>query len=220
MSRGAIAACAALLLLAGCNREGAQQQERAAGNAQGEPEPETVDIPQTVTAVAPGTTPMADRVAVLGFLNKRNGISRDLTLKPGQAVRVGGAVVRLRACETSAPWEVQKLTGAFVQLDVRNPQGQVERVFSGWLYKETPSLNVVEHPIYDVTPKSCAMTHPEADESTVRAGSPASNRSSAPNSAAPPRRRSSPAPSAPAAEPKAPPPAAVSPESAEAKDVR
>ena len=45
-------------------------------------EPRTVDIPQTVTAVAPGTTPMAQRVAVLGLLNKRNGIVRDLTLKP------------------------------------------------------------------------------------------------------------------------------------------
>ena len=55
---------------------------------------------------------------------------------------------------------MQRLTGAFVQLDVRNPQGRYQRVFSGWLYKETPWLNVVEHPIYDVWPKSCAMTHP------------------------------------------------------------
>jgi hypothetical protein len=34
-------------------------------------------MPQTVTRLAPGTTPMAERVAVLGLLNKRNGISRD-----------------------------------------------------------------------------------------------------------------------------------------------
>ncbi len=124
---------------------------------------------------------MAERVAVIGLLNKRNGISRDLTLRPGQAGRVGDVIVRLRACETTAPWEVQRLTGAFVQLDVRNPQGRYERVFSGWLYKETPSLNVVEHPIYDVWPKSCTMTHPEGAEP---AGRPANNRSSAPNSTA------------------------------------
>lgn len=142
----------------------------------------TVDIPQTVTAVAPGTTPMADRIAVIGLLNKRNGISRDLTMQPGQAFRIDDVIVRLRACETTAPWEEQKLTGAFIQLDVRNPQDQFQRVFSGWLYKETPSLNVVENAIYDVWPKSCAMTHPEAGASTVRAGSAASNRSRAPNS--------------------------------------
>lgn len=157
---------------------------------------ETVDVPQTVTEVPAGTTPMPQRVAVLGLLNKRNGISRELTLRPGQAGRVGDVIVRLRACETTAPWEVQRLTGAFVQLDVRNPQGRFERVFSGWLYAETPSLNVVEHPIYDVWPKSCAMTHPGGAEAEDR---PASNRSRAPNSTASPAtagERSDPAPNA------------------------
>lgn len=176
----------ALLALAGCNRGDIPQPKQTA-KVEAEPEPETVDIPQTVTDVAPGTTPMPQRVAVIGLLNKRNGLSRDLQMRPGQALRVGDVIVRLRACETTAPWEVQKLTGAFVQLDVRNPQGQFQRAFSGWLYKESPSLNVVEHPIYDVWPKSCAMTHPAAGESTVRAGSDESSRSRAPNSGAPSR---------------------------------
>jgi hypothetical protein len=193
-------ALAGLAALAGCGGGGGRQPTR---NGQAEAQPETVDIPQTVIAVAPGTTPMAQRVAVLGLLNKRNGISRDLEMKPGQAMRVGDVVVRLRACETAAPWEAQRLTGAFVQLDVRNPDGRFQRVFSGWLYKETPSLNVVEHPVYDVWPKSCAMTHPDAGESTVRAGSAASSRSRAPNSA--------PAAS-PAAEPSAPPAPSGAPE--------
>jgi hypothetical protein len=51
------------------------------------------------TSVEPGVTPMADRVAVIGLLNKRNGIVRDLTMRPGQAVRVKDAIVRLLACE-------------------------------------------------------------------------------------------------------------------------
>jgi hypothetical protein len=152
--------------------------------------------------VAAKETPMNQRVAVLGLLNKRNGVSRDLTLKPGQAVRVGDVIVRLRACETTAPWEVEKLTGAFVQVDVLGFDKQWRRVFSGWLYKESPSLNVVEHPIYDVWPKSCAMTRPEIGPDTVRvssssssAGTPA-KRSSAPNSAPTPTPSPSPSPSA------------------------
>jgi hypothetical protein len=176
-----LAPLAVLAALAACNPKGAPERQ---GNGQATAEAQTVDIPQTVTSEAPGTTPMAQRVAVIGLLNKRNGIERDLTLKPGQALRVGDVIVRLRACETTAPWEIQQLTGAFVQLDVADPKGAFHRVFSGWLYKETPSLNVVEHPIYDVWPKSCAMTHPDAGPSTVRVGSAASNRSSAPNSAA------------------------------------
>jgi hypothetical protein len=174
-----------LLVLAGALALGACNSgipERQPKKAETEAEPETVDIPQNVTALAPGTTPMNERVAVVGLLNKRNGLQRDLTLKPGQAVRAGDVIVRLRACETTAPWEIQRLTGTFVQLDVRNPQGQFQRVFSGWLYKETPSLNMVEHPVYDVWAKSCAMTHPGAAAPADEEDS-TSKRSSAPKSA-------------------------------------
>lgn len=198
MTRVPFLACLiGLTVLAGCNR-GDVPEGQAGRKVEAEPEPETVDIPQTVTEIAPGTTPMAERVAVIGLLNKRNGISRDLTLKPGQAVRAGDVIVRLRACETTAPWEIQSLTGAFVQLDVRNARNQFRRVFSGWLYKETPSLNVVEHPIYDVWPKSCAMKHPVEGGSAKREGSAASSRSSAPNSAPPSPAAPAPAPAAPA----------------------
>jgi hypothetical protein len=150
-------------------------------------------------------TPMADRVAVLGLLNKRNGEERDLTLKPGQAVRVGDVVVRLRACETTAPWEAEPLTGAFVQVDTQGRDTRWRRVFSGWLYKESPSLNVVEHPIYDVWPKSCAMTHPDIGPDTVLATSvgagdaPRSIAKKSPEAdagAAPPAAAATPAPSA------------------------
>jgi hypothetical protein len=181
---------ALLLALPACGDK--TEGRKAQGNVQAAAadEPETVDIPQTVTAVAPGTTPMTERVAVLGLLNKRNGIKREIKLKPGQAIRAGDVIVRLRACETAAPWEVQKLTGTFVQLDVRNPQDQFQRVFSGWLYKETPSLNVVEHPVYDVWPRSCEMTHPAAAGEAAPA--PASSRSKASNSGASPRAKSAP----------------------------
>jgi hypothetical protein len=217
MSRAAAGAGLALVAaLAACG--GPQGAPERQGNGQASAEAQTIDIPQTVTAVAPGTTPMYDRVAVIGLLNKRNGIERDLTLKPGQALRVGDVIVRLRACETSAPWEIQQLTGAFVQLDVADPKGAFHRVFSGWLYKETPSLNVVEHPVYDVWPKSCAMTHPEAGPSTVRAGSAASSRSSAPNSAAVGRPKAgsgTPAPATPA-----PAPSGAPADSASANSIR
>ena len=107
-----------------------------------------------------GVTPMAQRVAVLGILNKRNSIVKEVALHPGQAARWKDLIVRLRACETTAPWEQEKLTGAFVQVDVQGTEKNWRRVFSGWLYKESPSLNVVEHPVYDVWPKSCQMTYP------------------------------------------------------------
>ncbi len=140
---------------------------------------ESVDGAQA--ALPSGGTPMAERVAVIGLLNKRNGVSRDLTLKPGQAVRVGDVVVRLRACEKTASWEPEPLTGAFVQLDVRGADQRWRRAFSGWLYKERPALNVVLHPVYDVWTKSCTMSWPETGPDTVPASLPgaAPKRSSA-----------------------------------------
>src|SRR3546814_4309077 len=41
----------------------------------------------------PGT-PMAERVAAIGLLHKRNGLTRDLTLKPGEALRVNNVMDR------------------------------------------------------------------------------------------------------------------------------
>ena len=124
--------------------------------------------------VATGTetlgTPMAERVAVLGLLNKRNGQTRDIELKPGEAIRFGKVVVRVRACEKTAPWETHPDQGAFVQLIVNErPPGttQSERwrqVFSGWLFKENPAANVVEHAIYDVWVKACKMSFPGEEE--------------------------------------------------------
>lgn len=202
VERRAIPLLASVLALAACAPQGAEQQ-----NEQNTEEIQTVDVPQTVTQLPAGTTPMAERVAVLRLLNKRNGQMREFSLRPGQAIPLGDVIVRLRACETTAPWEVQQLTGAFVQVDVRDPGTQTfRRVFSGWLYKETPGLNTVEHPIYDVWPMSCAMTHPGGGTPAPAAPRPASSRSSASNSTGP-------EPEAPAAvrpAPAAPPPSAES----------
>lgn len=135
-------------------------------------------------------TPMAERVAIVGLLNKRNGLTRDLTMRPGQALRVGAAIVRLRACEQSAPWENPPETGAFVQLDVQETRDKKwHRIFSGWLFKNRPDRNVVQHPIYDVWVKSCTMVWPETGPDTVKAsdnGTGASaRRSSASNATEP-----------------------------------
>jgi hypothetical protein len=142
---------------------------------------ETIEtVASSDVALPTGGTPMAQRVAVVGLLNKRNGVSRDVTLKPGQAVRVGDAIIRLRACEQTAPWEQDKLTGSFVQLDVRGSDRRWRRAFSGWLFKERPSLNVVQHPVYDVWTKSCTMSWPATGpDTTSLGGDERGNRSSA-----------------------------------------
>ncbi len=187
-----LAACA----LAACGH-GAQQQNASQSASRKAP---------ATAAGQGGVTPMAQRVAVVGILNKRNGIVQNVTLRPGQSARWKDAIVRLRACETTAPWEEEQLTGAFIQLDIRQPDKSWKRVFSGWVYKESPSLNPVQSPLYDVWPRSCAMTYP-AGPPAPNAPASSSNLSSAKKSggastagtSAPPKPAEAPATPAPSA---------------------
>lgn len=153
------------LLLAGCGGD-----DMPSGNRTGPVRIEGQKIRNGAASALSGT-PMNERVAVIGLLNKRNGITTDLTMKPGEALRVGDAIVRLQACETTAPWENVQETGAFVQLDVRSTaDNKWRRNFSGWLFKERPDRNVVQHPVYDVWVRSCTMSWPETGPDTVKLG--------------------------------------------------
>ena len=200
----------------------------AACNGSGEPDATATDIPQAVgtqstTAAVESEygTPVKDRVATLGLLNKRNNITQDIVLKSGEARRVGNVVVRLATCERTLPWERPAETGAFVQVFVEeradsDSQLAWRKVFSGWLFKNAPSLNVVEHPVYDVWVKDCAMKFPGEEDSPADAASASSAPKASGSASADPAPSASPAATAtpsPAA-PKAPAPKAPTPKAA------
>jgi hypothetical protein len=155
-------------LLAGCNREPAETAP---------PGEATAAAPMPAASGAAESdygTPVKDRVATLGFLNKRNNITQDIVLRSGEAKRIGNAIVRLSTCERTAPWEDPAETGAFVQLYVEERATTEQKltwhkVFSGWLFKNSPSLNVVQHPVYDVWIKDCAMKFPGEEDSPASA---------------------------------------------------
>lgn len=174
----------AALSLGACDRTPAT---KASGTGKAPQIAKSERVPQEVGGIE-GATPMEERVAVVGLLNKRNGLVRDLEMKPGESARVGRAIVRLRACEQTAPWEDPPETGAFVQLTVQDQRDDKwYRVFSGWIFRERPDRNVIQHPIYDVFVKSCAMTYPGGEpvaRSVPKAGTPAPKVSSAPQSPA------------------------------------
>lgn len=177
---GSLAALIAASLLAGCGPDDNRQAAKKVSVELKKAESLPAHIQMT-----DGVTPMDQRVAELGLLNKRNGLVQNLTMKPGEERRLGGVIVRLRACETAAPWENYPETGAFVQLVVENTRDKKwYRVFSGWIFRERPERNVIEHPIYDVFVKSCAMTYPGGEAVERALPKDAATVSSAPQSPA------------------------------------
>ena len=145
------------------------------------------EVPKSFTSPGANTkvveseygTPVKDRVATLGLLNKRNNLSQDVVLKVGEARRVGNVIVKLATCERSLPWENPPETGAFVQVFVEERERADQaltwhKVFSGWLFKNSPGLSVVQHSVYDVWVKDCAMKFPGEEDSPAAAASPSS----------------------------------------------
>jgi hypothetical protein len=132
---------------------------------------------------ARGLTPNAQRLVSIGAINKRTGQSRTFTLHPGETFDFAALRVTVRTCETTPPWE-QRLTGAFLLIDETMVNAPAKRVFSGWMFAESPSLHPLEHPRYDIWVKSCVMRFPETGPATVAAGraaAPSNGRAAAPS---------------------------------------
>jgi hypothetical protein len=201
MVSGGVKPVAALLLL-------------ALAACSGEPAPEVVatEVPKAVAgkgAAGPVVeseygTPVKDRIATIGLLNKRNNLTQDVVLKTGEARRIGNVVIKLATCERTLPWERPPETGAFVQVFVeerKDADSQLawRKVFSGWLFKNSPSLSVVEHPVYDVWVKDCAMKFPGEEALPKAAASPSSAAKPSGSPSAPPSQTPTPTPEAKAA---------------------
>ena len=136
------------------------------------PKPAATPAPKPAAALPPATgiTPNAEREVTIGAIDKRTGLTRSFVGKPGQMFSFGALSVRVRTCETTPPWE-QKLTGAFLLIDETIGRTAPKRIYSGWMFAESPSLHPLEHARYDIWVKSCTMRFPETGPATVVAGS-------------------------------------------------
>ena len=72
----------------------------------------------------------------------------------GETVQFGALQVTPRACYTRPPTETP-LTDGFVEVDEVTLQGEVRRIFTGWMFAASPGLHAVEHAIYDVWLTDC-----------------------------------------------------------------
>jgi hypothetical protein len=132
--------------------------------------------------------------AVFSGLDKITGRIITFDAAIGETVQFGALQVTARVCYTRPPTEATN-TDAFVQVDEVTLQGEVKRIFSGWMFAASPGLHAVEHPIYDVWLTDCASPVKVAEPAV--APTPAARATTRSRQAAPPRSQ----PAAPAVQP-------------------
>ncbi len=93
--------------------------------------------------------------AVFAGLDKITGRTISFDAAIGETVQFGALQVTARACYTRPPTEATN-TDAFVDVDEVTLQGEIKRIFTGWMFASSPGLHAVEHPIYDVWLTDCA----------------------------------------------------------------
>ena len=108
----------------------------------------------TATATVARADRIENQVAVFSALDKVTATIKKLEVPLGETVQFGSLKVTPRVCYTRPPTEQPKTT-TFVEVDEVQLDGAENRIFSGWMFAESPGLNAVEHPVFDVWLTDC-----------------------------------------------------------------
>ncbi len=172
-----------------------QRPQQAAPGAPGQkpaqaPPPQqqaSVPPPNNETIVEPPPNKIANPTAVFSGLDKITGRIITFDVAINETVRFGALEVTPRACYSRPPTE-QPTTDGFVEVDELTLQGEIKRIFSGWMFAASPGLNAVEHPIYDVWLTDCkGAPQPVAEAPVAVAPAPAPKPAPRPRPPAQPR---------------------------------
>lgn len=107
-----------------------------------------------VLAGTAGAEKLENEVAVFAALDKVTARISHLEVPIGETVRFGALTVTPRVCYTRPPTE-PPLTSAFVSVDEIKLNGEQQRIFTGWMFAQSPGLHAVEHPVFDVWLTDC-----------------------------------------------------------------
>lgn len=154
--------------------------------------------PTEAPALPDDENKIAQPFAVFSGLDKITGriISFDVAID--ETVQFGALQVTPRACYSRPP-TVAPLTDSFVEVDEITLDNKIRRIFSGWMFADSPGLHAVDHAVYDVWLTDCRSA---ADEKAKKSGAaePAAGSTapteavpSSPETAAPPPAKKAPA---------------------------
>jgi hypothetical protein len=164
------------------------------------------NVPQTPATLQPGdevvseppATKITNKKASFSGLDKITGRIINFDEDIGETVQFGALRVKTSACYTRPSTEAAN-TDAFVEVDEITLQGEVKRIFSGWMYAASPGLHGVEHPVYDIWLTDC-----KGPDQTIVSAAPEPPKAAPPPPAQkrpPPARQAAPRPPGPPPQP-------------------
>ena len=110
--------------------------------------------PPDEDVIGPTAKRIVHPTAHFSGLDKITGRIINFPVEIGETVQFGALQLTTRACY-SRPAEEAANTDAFVEVDEVTLQGEVKRIFTGWMFAGSPGLHAVEHPIYDLWLTDC-----------------------------------------------------------------
>jgi hypothetical protein len=117
------------------------------------------------------------RAVVLRGLDKITGRPTNVFAPIGVPVRFATLTITARYCYSTPPSEPPETT-AFLEVVDHRPDQDERKIFSGWMLASSPSLNGMQHPLYDLWVISCKTNQPGqvapvvASTAAVKATSP------------------------------------------------
>ncbi len=93
-------------------------------------------------------------VAVFSGIDKITGRITSFDVYIGETVQFGALQVTPKVCYSRDDTEAQKIT-SFVEVDEITLDRKIRRIFTGWMFADSPGLNAVEHAVYDVWLTEC-----------------------------------------------------------------
>ena len=178
-----------------------QRQPKSGAPGVAPPAPASLQ-PGDEVVTAPPAQKVVNKKASFSGLDKITGRIINFDADIGETVQFGALRVKPDACYTRPATEAAN-TDAFVVVDEITLQGEVKRIFSGWMFAASPGLHGVEHPIYDIWLTDC-----KGPDTTVVAAQPdaAKPAAPAPQKRAAPKQPPRPAPAQAQQQPAPPPP--------------
>ncbi|TPM41748.1 DUF2155 domain-containing protein [Mesorhizobium sp. B2-3-4] len=130
-------------------------------------------------AAPAGSDRITNPVAEFAGIDKITGRIITFDVYIDETVQFGALQVTPRVCY-SRPENEEPKTDSFVEVDEITLDRKIRRIFTGWMFAESPGLNAVEHAVYDVWLKACkqksdvpAPDAPKADGTKADASKPA-----------------------------------------------